>query len=68
MISLIRVSFGMDERLQVVHVGLILHSLLKLEKRGVLEEHHGKGAYEGILHRTIVLCFLPGIGKGGKPS
>lgn len=51
----------LKEGREVIHVGLIFHSLLKLEKGGVLEEHHGESTHEHIVHQVIRLDFLTGI-------
>lgn len=56
-----------EECLQIVLVDLILHSPLKLEQRGILEEHHRKGAHADVMHRIICLCFLAVIRNETEP-
>jgi hypothetical protein len=54
----------MEEGLQVIRMGLVFHSSLKLEKRGVSKEHHRKGAHANIMHGMLRLRLLTGIRHG----
>ena len=66
-LGILRDGRDMEECLQIIVVDLILHSLLKLEQRGVLEEHHRKAAHTDVMHRIICLCLLAVIRNETEP-
>ena len=60
-LGILRDGLHMEEGLQIIAVGLILHSPLELEKRGVLEEHHRKCAHADVVHRMVRLRLLAAV-------
>src|SRR5208337_3657081 len=63
--GLLRHRRDAEERLEIARLLHLLHPLLELQQRGVLEEHHGKARQDDVVDLMGDLALLAPLGNLG---